>query len=114
MLSVSVMCCVVQFILMLALIQHTPVTYGSYTYPPWAVAIGWVFALCSILPLPVIAIIKVIKSKGPLFKVCHCDMLTVPLFCCSCFLLFLFFLCLLILEVACLIVTRLCRIFVGI
>ena len=59
-----------QFILLLALIQHTPVTYGDYTYPAWAVAVGWVFSLCSILPLPVIAILKIIQAKGPLFKVC--------------------------------------------
>jgi len=58
-----------QFILLLALIQHTPVTYGDYNYPPWAVAVGWMFALCSILPLPLIAIFKVISSKGPIFKV---------------------------------------------
>ena len=58
-----------QFILLLALIQHTPVTYGDYTYPTWAVVVGWAFALCSILPLPLIAIIKLVKLKGPFFKV---------------------------------------------
>ena len=102
-----------QFILMLALIQHTPVTYGSYTYPPWAVAVGWVFALCSILPLPVIAIIKVVKSKGPLFKVCHGHIMTAPLFCCSSFLLFSLLFCLPKLGGCLAVLSPRCSIFAG-
>jgi len=55
-------------VLMFNIIMHTPVTYGEYTYPGWAIAIGWFFALCSIVPLPVIALISYFKSKGHSIK----------------------------------------------
>jgi solute carrier family 6 amino acid transporter-like protein 5/7/9/14 len=56
------------FILLVAVVQHTPVTYGDYQYPTWAIVIGWLFALCSILPLPLVAIVKIAKQKGPFFQ----------------------------------------------
>ena len=48
---------------------HTPVTYGDYIYPGWAIAMGWVFALFSIVPLPIVAIYKVAVAKGTLWQV---------------------------------------------
>lgn len=61
---------VLQFIFLVAVIKHSPVTYGQYTYPEWAIALGWLLALCSILPIPVIACIKIIRQKGTLIEVC--------------------------------------------
>ena len=58
-----------QFVLMFSIIIHTPVTYGTYIYPGWAIAIGWLFALCSIIPLPSVAIYKVMHETGPIRQV---------------------------------------------
>ena len=48
---------------------HTPVTYGDYEYPGWAIGCGWIFALCSIVPLPVLAILEMSKRKGTIIQV---------------------------------------------
>ena len=61
---------VLQFILGFSVVSHTPVTYGDYAYPGWAVGIGWVFALCSMVPLPTIMIIKLANAEGSMFEVC--------------------------------------------
>ena len=58
-----------QFVLGFSIIIHSPVTYGSYTYPDWAIGVGWVYALVSLVPLPLIAGIKVLQAEGPIFKV---------------------------------------------
>ena len=63
-----------QFIFLFSVISHTPVTYGDYSYPGWAVGVGWVFALCSMVPLPTITAIKIARAEGPLLQVsleCH-------------------------------------------
>ena len=49
--------------------SHTPVTYDEYEYPNWAIGLGWVFALCSMVPLPTIALIKYVRADGDLVKV---------------------------------------------
>jgi len=54
---------------MVNIVQHTPVTYGKYIYPGWAIGLGWLFALCSIIPLPICIIIKLAKQQGPMKKV---------------------------------------------
>lgn len=37
---------------------------GEYAYPDWAIGIGWLFASCSIAPIPIFAVIAVINAKG--------------------------------------------------
>jgi len=56
------------FVLLFSIAIHTPVTYGDYIYPEWAVGLGWVFALCSIVPLPLVALIKILLAEGPLLQ----------------------------------------------
>jgi len=57
------------FVLFFSIIIHKPVTYGEdYSYPGWAIGIGWIFALCSLIPLPSIAIYKIWKEEGPIFQ----------------------------------------------
>ncbi|XP_042898063.1 sodium- and chloride-dependent glycine transporter 1 isoform X2 [Parasteatoda tepidariorum] len=51
-------------LLLFIVINHKPVTYGTYEYPGWSIALGWMIALCSILPIPVIAVVQVLKAKG--------------------------------------------------
>lgn len=58
---------------MFSIVQHTPVTYGDYVYPGWAVGVGWLFAICSMVPLPVLALVRILKAKGSLHKVCKPD-----------------------------------------
>lgn len=53
------------FVLMINVVKHSPVTYGAYSYPWWAIFIGWILALVSIVPIPVVAIIKICQSKTP-------------------------------------------------
>ncbi len=61
--------CMFQFVLGFSIVSHSPVTYGTYQYPGWALCIGWFFALCSMLPLPGVLIYRLTKSEGPLFQV---------------------------------------------
>ncbi|KAK2164944.1 hypothetical protein LSH36_57g04098 [Paralvinella palmiformis] len=56
------------FVLAFSIVSHTPVTYDDYEYPNWAIGLGWVFALCSMVPLPIIAIIKYVTAEGDLVK----------------------------------------------
>ena len=57
------------FIFTVVMLQ--PVTYGSYSYPAWAIGIGWVLALCSLVPIPVNAIVKVIQGHGMILGRIH-------------------------------------------
>ncbi|XP_064621186.1 sodium- and chloride-dependent glycine transporter 1-like isoform X1 [Lineus longissimus] len=51
-------------IFLLSVIRYTPVSYGSYVYPQWAVAIGWTFALLSFVPIPLFMVKVLISAKG--------------------------------------------------
>jgi len=50
--------------------QLSPVTYGDYEYPRWAIWFGWTLGIASIVPVPVCAIIAIAKEDGPISKVC--------------------------------------------
>ena len=65
----SVSCCVFQFVLGFSIVIHSPVTYGDYVYPGWAIGVGWIFALCSLIPLPLNAGIKIYNETGPFMQV---------------------------------------------
>ena len=39
-------------------------TYGDYEYPDWAKAIGWCLAMCSIVPLPAMAVYQFFTTTG--------------------------------------------------
>jgi solute carrier family 6 amino acid transporter-like protein 5/7/9/14 len=47
-------------------VQMAPPTYGDYQYPSWAITVGWVVAMCSIVPMPGIALYRILKAEGPL------------------------------------------------
>lgn len=49
-----------------SIVDYKEPTYnkGEYKYPGWAIGIGWIIASCSILPIPIFAVIAVIKAKG--------------------------------------------------
>ena len=54
----------------LALSNNYSIYYddGSF-YPPWALAVGWLIALLSILFIPLVMIRLYLKKKGTFFEV---------------------------------------------
>jgi solute carrier family 6 amino acid transporter-like protein 5/7/9/14 len=50
------------FILVFSIITTTNISYGEYTYPIWAISIGWGFAIISIIPIPVMMMVYAFKS----------------------------------------------------
>ncbi|GFY57015.1 sodium- and chloride-dependent glycine transporter 2 [Trichonephila inaurata madagascariensis] len=51
-------------LLLFILINHTAITYNSYVYPSWSIGIGWIIAMCSITPIPVVGAVILFKEKG--------------------------------------------------
>ncbi|CAL1263692.1 unnamed protein product [Larinioides sclopetarius] len=51
-------------LLLFILINHTAITYNDYIYPTWSIGIGWIIAMCSITPIPVVAAVILLKQKG--------------------------------------------------
>lgn len=61
-----------QFIWLFSVTQLSPVTYGDYEYPYGAIVFGWMLGLASIVPVPVCAIIAILREKGSFVQVsCH-------------------------------------------
>ncbi|XP_064636169.1 sodium- and chloride-dependent glycine transporter 1-like [Lineus longissimus] len=52
------------FVFLFSVIMHAPVTYGGYVYPKWAVGVGWLFALSSLMPIPIFMITILASGKG--------------------------------------------------
>uniref|UniRef100_A0A8C4GR94 Transporter n=1 Tax=Dicentrarchus labrax TaxID=13489 RepID=A0A8C4GR94_DICLA len=53
-----------------SLVKYKPLTYNKvYKYPDWAVGIGWTLALASMICIPMVVVIKIIRSDGPLIEV---------------------------------------------
>ncbi|XP_030275159.1 sodium- and chloride-dependent taurine transporter-like [Sparus aurata] len=52
-----------------SLVKYKPLTYNKvYEYPDWAVGIGWTLALTSMICIPMVVVIKIIRSDGPLIE----------------------------------------------
>ncbi|XP_035517999.1 sodium- and chloride-dependent taurine transporter-like [Morone saxatilis] len=52
-----------------SLVKYKPLTYNKvYKYPDWAVGIGWTLALASMICIPMVVVIKIIRSDGPLIE----------------------------------------------
>ncbi|XP_011204882.2 sodium-dependent dopamine transporter isoform X1 [Bactrocera dorsalis] len=52
------------FIIVYGLIGYEPLTYEDYTYPVWANTLGWCIAGSSVMMIPAVAIIMMIKTPG--------------------------------------------------
>ncbi|XP_064620284.1 sodium-dependent dopamine transporter-like isoform X2 [Lineus longissimus] len=52
------------FIMIFGLIMYEPLSYDKYVYPWWANLLGWFMALSSMLCIPGVAIITLIREKG--------------------------------------------------
>ena len=56
----------VQVIALVSWVKYQEPTFnrGEYEYPPWAIAVGWLFACCSIVPIPVGMVVMVYLTPG--------------------------------------------------
>lgn len=53
-----------------SLAKYKPLTYNKvYTYPEWAIGLGWVLALSSMICIPMVMVIRIIRSDGSLIEV---------------------------------------------
>ncbi|KAM6128903.1 sodium- and chloride-dependent glycine transporter 1 [Phoenicopterus ruber ruber] len=55
---------IIFFILVFTVIQYRPISYNDYIYPTWAISIGFLMALSSVICIPIYAIYKVCHSEG--------------------------------------------------
>ncbi|XP_068105669.1 sodium- and chloride-dependent neutral and basic amino acid transporter B(0+)-like [Hyperolius riggenbachi] len=58
-------------ILLWSLITFESPSYGSVKYPEWGTALGWCMIIFCLIWIPIVAVIKVIKAKGNIKKVCR-------------------------------------------
>lgn len=49
--------------------QLKPPRYGDYEYPSWALAIGWISAMCTVIPIPAYFVYAICKEEGHFTKV---------------------------------------------
>uniref|UniRef100_A0A8K9XH20 Transporter n=1 Tax=Oncorhynchus mykiss TaxID=8022 RepID=A0A8K9XH20_ONCMY len=55
-----------------SLVKYKPLTYNKvYEYPDWSIGVGWTLALASMICIPMVVVIKIIQSDGPLIEVLH-------------------------------------------
>uniref|UniRef100_A0A667Y3X2 Transporter n=1 Tax=Myripristis murdjan TaxID=586833 RepID=A0A667Y3X2_9TELE len=43
--------------------------FSVYEYPDWSIGVGWTLALASMICIPMVVVIKIIQSDGPLIEV---------------------------------------------
>lgn len=56
---------IVQGIFIFNVVMYKPLTYGdTYVYPGWSKAIGWLILFSSLLCIPVVAVIKLVRAEG--------------------------------------------------
>lgn len=58
------------FIIVYGLLDYEPLQYEGYIYPMWANILGWAIAGSSVLCIPVVAIFKILTTKGSFTEVC--------------------------------------------
>ncbi|XP_074605088.1 sodium- and chloride-dependent glycine transporter 1-like [Brevipalpus obovatus] len=49
-----------------SIINIVPSSYGNHVFPAWANAIGWFLSFISMSAIPIVALIKIHRSKGPI------------------------------------------------
>lgn len=53
-----------------SLVKYKPLTYNKvYEYPDWSIGLGWCLALTSMICIPMVMVIKILQSEGPLIEV---------------------------------------------
>ncbi|XP_044263788.1 sodium-dependent noradrenaline transporter-like isoform X2 [Tribolium madens] len=51
-------------VVLFGLLNPQPLKYNDYFYPKWAEWVGWSLALSSIIMIPLVAVLQLIKAKG--------------------------------------------------
>ncbi|KAJ1519377.1 hypothetical protein ONE63_004670 [Megalurothrips usitatus] len=51
-------------VVMFALLYHEPLKYHDYQYPAWAELVGWGLTMSSIVMIPAVAILQLVKTPG--------------------------------------------------
>ncbi|XP_069068647.1 sodium- and chloride-dependent neutral and basic amino acid transporter B(0+)-like [Pleurodeles waltl] len=51
-----------------SLVTFDPPTYGTYVYPRWGIALGWLMIIFCIMWIPLLAIIQIVRSEGTLWQ----------------------------------------------
>ncbi len=57
-----------QAVLIFSFVRYERAKYGEYVYPMWADFTGWVFVLAAVLPIFVVAALRLYHAKGPTFR----------------------------------------------
>ena len=55
--------------LIFTLIQFKPINYGGNTYPDWAIIIGWIVTVISLLPIPIGVVYTIWTGDGTIGQV---------------------------------------------
>ncbi|XP_069668655.1 sodium- and chloride-dependent glycine transporter 2-like isoform X2 [Periplaneta americana] len=50
-------------VLIFTLYSFTPANFGSYIFPPWVDALGWLLGIASLVPLPTFALYRLVRGK---------------------------------------------------
>ncbi|XP_048457882.1 sodium- and chloride-dependent glycine transporter 1 isoform X2 [Rhincodon typus] len=58
---------IIFFILIFTVVQYKPISYNDYIYPSWAIILGFLMALSSVICIPIYAIWKICMSEGSTF-----------------------------------------------
>ncbi|XP_021703364.1 sodium- and chloride-dependent glycine transporter 1 [Aedes aegypti] len=59
---------ILSFIFVTTILYNTEVTYNGVRYPKWAIAVGWMSCISSMLCIPAYALYKIFSSKGSLLE----------------------------------------------
>uniref|UniRef100_A0A8C8MGH8 Transporter n=1 Tax=Oncorhynchus tshawytscha TaxID=74940 RepID=A0A8C8MGH8_ONCTS len=61
--------CCSQGCFIFSLVKYKPLTYNKvYEYPDWSIGLGWSLALASMICIPMVMVIKILQSDGPLIE----------------------------------------------
>ena len=63
------LCFPLKVLFILIIIQYQPLVVGSYHYPTWGTAVGWIITCSSIVPIPGYMIYRFCRLKGGWRKV---------------------------------------------
>ena len=54
---------------MFSIISLKPVQYDGQDYPKWAIVIGWMLGMVSLVPIPLMMIVQILNVDGTLIEV---------------------------------------------
>ena len=62
--------CIFQVVFSLCIYSYSELTYNRiYTYPKWAIGLGWMLACSSVIMIPLTMTFKILTTPGSLYDV---------------------------------------------